>query len=61
VLALIGIGLFLYFRSYPGQAFWKGLGFTLAIQALLMLGADYFAEQRGKGYQQNLQEISKPG
>ena len=60
-LALIGIGLFFYFRTNAGQQLWKGIGLTLAIQALLMLGADYFAEQRGKIYLQKLQEIIKPG
>ncbi|MFN8244188.1 MAG: hypothetical protein U0X40_09085 [Ferruginibacter sp.] len=58
-LALMGIGLFFYFRTAPGQQLWKGLGLTLAIQALLMLGADYFAEQRGKIYQQGLEAMTK--
>ena len=57
VLAIIGIVLFFYFRTDTGQQFWKGLGLTLAIQALLMLGADYFAEQRGKFYQKALEAI----
>jgi hypothetical protein len=60
ILALAGIGLFVYFRCNAGQQLWKGVGLTLAIQALLMLGADYFAEQRGKVYVQKLQEMVKP-
>jgi len=57
LLALAGLGLFLYFRSNKTKMFWKGLGLTLAIQALLMLGADYFAEKRGAGYQRELQKM----
>lgn len=56
-LALIGIGLFIFFRTKPEQELWKGLGLALAIQAVLMLGADYFAEQRGKGYVKEINEI----
>ncbi len=56
-LALIGIGLFIYFRINVAHGFWKGVGLTLAIQALLMLGADYFAEQRGKTYYKALEAI----
>jgi hypothetical protein len=50
ILALIGIALFLYFRHANDHAFWKGLGAGLAIMALLALGADYFAEKRGRTY-----------
>ena len=49
-LALVGIVLFVYFRNNAARLFWQGLGLTLAVQALLMLGADYFAEKRGKTY-----------
>ena len=57
ILALIGLGLFFYFRNYETQQFLKGLGLTLAIQALLMLGADYFAEERGKIYSDGLSKF----
>ena len=57
VLAVMGIGLFIYFRNNTAQQYWKGAGLTLAIQALLMLGADYFAEQRGKVYSKALEAI----
>ena len=50
VLALAGMGLYVYFRENAEQEFWKGLGFALFIQAILMLGADYFAEQRAHDY-----------
>ena len=50
VLALAGMGLYVYFRENSSQEFWKGLGFALFIQAILMLGADYFAEQRAHSY-----------
>ena len=60
VLALIGLGLFFYFCCNITQQFLKGLGLTLAIQALLMLGADYFAEQRGKVYTEGLQKFIQP-
>lgn len=56
-LALMGIGLFVYFRTNPEKEFWKGLGIALAIQALLMLGADMFAEKRGKTYTTELNKL----
>jgi len=62
-LALIGIGLFVFFFNTGGcfagsqTSFWKGFGLTLAIQAIIMLGADYFAESRGKIYTNELQKI----
>ena len=46
VLVLVGMGLYVYFRENTPQEFWKGFGFALCLQAILMLGADYFAEQR---------------
>ncbi len=49
-LALVGLGLFFYFKDNTGKEFWKGFGLTLAIMALLALSADYFAETRGKVY-----------
>jgi hypothetical protein len=49
-LALIGIGLFFYFKNNIDKEFWKGFGLTLTVMALLALSADYFAETRGKIY-----------
>lgn len=53
-LALVGIFLFLYFKNDPVRVFWKGCGLTLAIMAVIALGMDYFAEKRGKEYQNAL-------
>ena len=57
VFILTGLVLIFMFRSNPGRTFWVGLGAALAIQAAIMLGADYFAEKRGKIYSKALEEI----
>jgi hypothetical protein len=49
-LAIAGIFLIVLFKNKPDQYFWLGVGITLTIQSLLMLGADYFAEKRGHVY-----------
>ncbi len=49
-LAIMGIGLFIYFRNNEARYFWRGFGLTLTIMALLALFADYFAEKRGHVY-----------
>jgi len=54
---LTGLVLILLYRANPDKTFWYGLGIALAIQAALMLGADYFAEKRGVLYQQNLEQV----
>ncbi len=54
---LTGLLLIFLFRSNPVKAFWFGFGVALAIQAAIMLGADYFAEKRGKVYSKALEEI----
>ncbi|MBL0182215.1 MAG: hypothetical protein IPP96_07940 [Chitinophagaceae bacterium] len=56
---IAGVVLIFLFRTNPDKIFWYGLGIALAIQGVLMLGADFFAEQRGKTYRQNLQELIK--
>lgn len=58
-LAVAGLFLFLYFRNKTDQAFWSGLSIGLCIMALLALGADYFAEQRGAVYLKGLKEFVK--
>jgi hypothetical protein len=58
VLVLVGMGLYVYFRENVLQEFWKGFGFALCLQALLMLGADYFAEQRAHEYTAALSSFS---
>jgi len=54
-LAIAGAGLLFYFKSDPTKNYWYGLGLTLMIQAILMLGADYFAEKRALGYTKGLE------
>ena len=63
-LAIVGIILFLKYKNkidtsnnWGGPNFWLGLGIFLAIQALLMLGADFFAEKRALIYTKLLQEF----
>lgn len=58
-LALAGIALVVLFRNNPERVFWYGLGLGLAIQAVLMLGADYFAERRGQIYLEGLKSFLK--
>jgi len=58
-LSVLGLGLGLYFRNRPGGEFWYGLGAALAIQALLMLGADYFAEKRAAEYTAGIESFLK--
>ncbi len=40
------------------KQFWKGVGLTLTIMALLALTADYFAAQRGRIYLKGLQQFT---
>ena len=55
VLALAGIGLAFYCKAHPEKSFWYGLGITLAIQAIIALGADYYAEKRALVYTKGLE------
>jgi hypothetical protein len=52
-----GLVLIFLFRSNPDKSFWYGFGVALVIQAVIMLGADYFAEKRGKLYNTELEKI----
>lgn len=54
---ITGLVLIFLFRSNPDKSFWYGFGVALAIQAIIMLGADYFAEKRGKVYTAELENI----
>ena len=56
VLAIAGIVMIVKFRNQPDSSFLYGLGITLAIQAILMLGADYFAEKRAIAYTKQIVE-----
>jgi hypothetical protein len=57
VFTIIGLVLIFLFRLNADKTFWYGFGVALAIQAVIMLGADYFAENRGKIYTNELQKI----
>jgi hypothetical protein len=54
---ITGLILIFLFRSNTDRFFWYGFGIALAIQAIIMLGADYFAEKRGKLYVSELEKI----
>jgi membrane protein YdbS with pleckstrin-like domain len=56
-LIIAGLVLIFLFRLNADKSFWYGFGVALAIQAVIMLGADYFAEQRGKKYANELESI----
>ena len=53
---IAGLVLIFLFKSNPDKSFWYGLGIALAIQAIIMLSADFFAEQRGKTYTAELEK-----
>jgi hypothetical protein len=55
---ITGLVLIFLFRLNPDRSFWYGFGVALAIQAIIMLGADYFAEKRGKLYVNELEKIT---
>ena len=59
VFLIVGIGLMLYYNDGSPKSFLFGIGFTLAIQAVLMLGADYFAEKRAGIYTEQLENFEK--
>lgn len=59
ILTITGMILFIYFRNNGAQLFWKGFGLALAVMALIALGADYFAEARGKTYIKGLQSFTE--
>ena len=56
---ITGVILIFLFRLNPDKPFWYGFGVALALQASIMLGADYFAEKRGKVYVTALKNIEK--
>ena len=61
-LLLAGMALYIYFIRDFRNDFWRGFGFTLAIMAVLALGADYFAEKRGQAYTNGLESfLNQPG
>ncbi len=56
ILAILGIGLYIYFIRDFNNDFWRGFGLALAVMALIALTADYFAEQRGRKYLKGLED-----
>lgn len=56
VFIIAGLILIFLFRINADKSFWYGLGIALALQGVFMLGADYFAENRGKEYSKKLEE-----
>ncbi len=56
-LILIGTGLYIYFIRDIRHDFWRGLGLGLAVMAALALGADFFAEKRGKVYTNGIESF----
>jgi hypothetical protein len=50
VFIITGLLLITIFRTKPGFNFWKGLGLTLFLQSILVLGADILAEKRAYIY-----------
>lgn len=57
IFIVTGLVLIFVFRLNADKSFWYGLGIALAFQGAFMLGADYFAEKRGKVYVEELQKI----
>lgn len=49
-LFVTGLGLYVYFIRNFKLDFWRGFGMALALMAMLVLLADYFAEKRGRKY-----------
>jgi uncharacterized membrane protein HdeD (DUF308 family) len=60
-IALLTVGVVLilvHSRNPGGVSYWYGLGIGLALQAFIMLGADYFAERRALKYYKGLVEFT---
>lgn len=58
-LALTGLALIFIFKGNTEKSFWVGVGLTLAIQSLIMLSADYFAEKRAHAYTNGIESFIK--
>lgn len=58
ILLVTGLVLILIHKNEITKNFWAGFGFTLALQAAVMLGADYFAENRAETYTQQLESFA---
>lgn len=59
-LAILGLVLYVFFSTQTfSSSLIKGLGLGLTIQAILMLGLDFFAEKRGQEYLETLIQLEK--
>lgn len=57
LLFIVGLVLYIYFIRDIRNDFWRGLGLSLAIMALIGLIGDYIAENRGKTYINGIQSF----
>ena len=58
-LLLVGVVLIALYKNNIDKQFIYGIAVALAIQAALMLGADFFAEKRALIYTAQLKEMAK--
>lgn len=58
-LLVTGILLIIVHRNDPDRSFWFGFGVTLAIQAAISLGADFYAEKRAGIYSGQLENFTQ--
>ena len=58
-LIITGFALIISFKKDESKIFWFGLGVSLAIESVLMFGADYIAEKRAKLYTEQLEGFGK--
>ena len=56
-LLLVGAGLYIYFIKDFKNDFWRGFGLALAVMALLVLAAGFFAEKTGKVYMKGIESF----
>jgi membrane protein implicated in regulation of membrane protease activity len=57
IFIITGLLLIILFRTKPGFIVWKGIGITLLLQSILVLGADILAEKRALIYTRKLAEF----
>jgi len=53
-----GIVLIFVYRTDTDKSFWVGFGIALALQAIILLSVDYFAEKRAGNYKNQLEKIT---
>ncbi len=59
VLAITGAVLIVLNYNKPDKLFYFGIGLALAVQSIIMLATDFFAEKRAKEYNNHMQLILK--